>query len=289
LETGFFDRSARIGRITRRAALRGAGGFLAAGAIGGRAEAAPSAGFDPAAGAQRALAFRKLAWSMDDRITYNWLRGRRYGLHGGKLYPFWDMVVGTLFRVSERGDGRYDVTSIGASFYTDVNTGRLIEMFDNPLTGKRVKIGFFPPVPQTISYGPEGRIDTPKGVLAGLARTVAIGPAWTQDGDVFVMGDTMLHGELNQRAVHVNDLDTYAGRLRDVLDPAQKNPPARMMFNDLNTWPPWLEMGDIEGIYFSRAMGEKAFALSAMPAVWQAEMTRRLPQIARDPVGLLKG
>jgi hypothetical protein len=162
-------------------------------------------------------------------------------------------------------------------------------MFDNPLTGKRIKIGFFPPVPQMISYGPAGRIDTPKGVLAGLARTVAIGPAWAEGGDVFVMGDTMLHGALHDGAVHVNDLDTYAGSLRGVLDPAQKNPPARMMFNDLNTWPPWLEMGDIEGTYFSRALGRKVFTLADMPALWQSEMTRRLPQLARDPVGLLKG
>jgi len=51
----------------------------------------------------------------------------------------------------------------------------------SPLTGKRVKISFFLPAPQTISYGPSGRIDTPKGVLAGLARTVAIGPASADD------------------------------------------------------------------------------------------------------------
>jgi hypothetical protein len=274
--------------IARRSVMRAAGGFLAACAIPAHGNAAPL-GFDPASAADRALAFRKLAWSMDDKVTYSWLRGRRYGLHQGKLYPFWDMVVGTMFRVLDHGDGRYDVISIGASFYTDVQTGRMIDTFDNPLTGKRARIGFFPPSPQTISYGPAGRIDTPKGVLAGLARTVAIGPAWAEGNDVFVIGDTMLHGALHESAVHVNDLDTYAGSLRDVLDPAQKNPPARMMFNDLNTWPSWLEMGDIEGTYFSRALGRKVFALSDMPALWQAEMTRRLPQIARDPVGLLKG
>jgi hypothetical protein len=273
--------------IARRGVMRAAGGWLAASALPGHASAAP-AGFDPNSAADRALAFRKLAWSMDDRVTYSWLRGRRYGLHQGKLYPFWDMVVGTMFRVLDHGEGRYDVTSIGASFYTDVQTGRKIEVFDNPLTGKRIKIGFFPPVPQTISYGPAGRIDTPKGVLAGLARTVDIGPAWVEGGDVFVIGDTMLHGALNDHPVHVNDLDSFAGSLRDVLDVAQKNPPARMIFNDLNTWPPWLEMGDIDGTYFSRAIGKKVFALQDMPALWQAEMTRKLPQIERDPAGLLK-
>jgi hypothetical protein len=274
--------------IARRRVIGAAGGWLAACAMPARARAAP-AGFDPGSAADRALAFRKLAWSMDDHVTYSWLRGRRYGLHQGTLYPFWDMVVGTMFRVQDRGDGRYDVTSIGASFYTDVHSGRMIDMFDNPLTGKRIKIGFFPPAPQTISYGPDGRIDTPRGVLAGLGRTVAIGPAWAEGGDLFVMGDTMLHGALNDRAVHVNDLDTYVGSLRDVLDPAQKNPPARILFNDLNTWPPWLEMGDIEGTYFSRALGRKVFALADMPALWQSEMLRRLPQIARDPVGVLRG
>jgi hypothetical protein len=108
--------------------MRAAGGALAAGAIQVHARAAP-VGFDPGSVADRALAFRKLAWSMDDHVTYSWLRGRRYGLHQGKLYPFWDMVVGTMFQVQDRGEGRYDVTSIGASFYTDVHNGRMIDMF----------------------------------------------------------------------------------------------------------------------------------------------------------------
>jgi hypothetical protein len=262
--------------IRRRAAL---GGVLGACAVGGQ----PAYAFNPAVVPDRALAFRKLAFSLDDSVTYTWLRGRRYGLHQGRLYPFWDMVVGTMLRVADHGGGRYDVTSIGASVYTDVTSGKKIESFDNPLTGKRVKIGFFPPVPQTIGFGPEGRVDTPRGVLAGLERTAVTGPVWVEGDDVFVAGDTMLHGDLDHRPVHVNDLTTYVGRLRDVMDPKQRNPPARIIFNDLNTWPPWLEMGDIEGVYVSRAFGRKVFALGDMPALWVAEMNRLVPGIGRDP------
>ncbi len=268
--------------ISRRTSLAGAGALLLA-------RPARSASFDPRQAADRALAFRKLAFSLNNDVFFTWLRGRRYGLVDGRLYPFWDMVVGSMLRVEDRGDGHYDVTLIETSFYTDLATGQRITHFTNPLTGKMVEINFFPPTPRVISYGPEGRTDTPSGILGGLARTAGIGPAWVEGGDIYVVGDTNLHGELGHAPVHVNDLNTYAGRLADVLDPAQKNPAARIIFNDLNTWPPWLHMGSIQGIYFSRAAGRKAFRLADMPALWRDEMSRIVPQIARDPAGVLKG
>jgi hypothetical protein len=266
--------------ISRRATMASAGALL----LTRRARAAS---FDPSSAADRALAFRKLAFSLNDDVFFNWLRGRRYGLVDGKLTPFWDMVVGSVLRVTDHGGGHYDVTLIETSFYTDLATGQRITHFKNPLTGKMVEINFFPPNPHTISYGPQGRTDTPTGVLAGLARSAGIGPAWVEGGDAYVVGDTNLHGEIGHTAV--NDLNTYAGRLADVLDPAQKNPPSRMIFNDLNSWPPWLQMGSIQGYYFSRAAGRKAFRLADMPALWRDEMTRMLPLLARDPAGLLKG
>ena len=53
--------------------------------------------FDPANPDQLALAFRKLAYSLDDKLTFWWMRGTRYGVTGTVATPFWDMYVASWF------------------------------------------------------------------------------------------------------------------------------------------------------------------------------------------------
>jgi hypothetical protein len=111
-----------------------------------------------------------------------------------------------------------------------------------------------------------------------------------QGGVVYVTADVILAGALVSdpgTRVRVNDLTTYVGSLRDVLDPKVAMAPAAQMFNDDNTWPAWLEMGDRPGSFFSRAQGRKVFRYEDMPPVWRGEVARRYPAIARDPAGAL--
>jgi hypothetical protein len=86
----------------------------------------------------------------------------------------------------------------------------------------------------------------------------------------------------------VNDLSTYSGALKDVMDPKILRVGAEQIFNDDNTWPAWLGMGDLPGTYFSRAFGAKVFAYGQMPAVWRGLMARLHPEIARDPLRALQ-
>ncbi len=284
-------RGIRPGGASRRGVLIGAA-IIAGGAVAGRARAARPGAFDPASPADQALAFRKLAYSTDGKVGFWWLRGRRYGLVEGDLTPFWDMHVGSWFRARDLEGGHYETTTISVSVYTDCATGEVLEAFTNPYTGKKVRIGRFPPTPVRAVYGPEGRLPTPDAAPAGLTAKAAIGPTWVEGDSVYVTADVILAGALISdptTRVRVNDLTTYAGSVRDVLDPAVAMAPAAQIFNDDNTWPAWLEMGDRPGSYFSRAQGRKVFRYEDMPAVWRGEMARLYPAIARDPAGALAG
>ena len=97
--------------------------------------------------------------------------------------------------------------------------------------------------------------------------------------------DTPEAGKLFQ----INDHSTYHGSLRDVADPDVKNAPATWSFNDLNTWPAWMEMGDNPGNYFSRGFGRKVFAIEDMPSTWHRFATDRFPEVMKDPRGALQG
>ncbi len=255
----------------------------------GRAETAPGPIDRPArpvGDAQRV--HRKLAYSMDSTLTFTWLRGVRYAAVDNVLRPLWTMHLGTMFRTRDLANG-YAVTAATTTFYTDLETGRLLKTVQNPITGKTVEVRYFPPTPQTLVYGRSGPPLPDAGPLAGLENHVETGPAWIDGETISVLGDHLAYSrERGPSAIRVNDLSTFIGLATDVENPHLPNPPSTMIFNDLNTWPPWLQMGDAPGAYFSRAWGRKAFAYDAMPGVWRALMRTEYPAIDADPASALE-
>ncbi len=258
------------------------------------------------------LIFRKLAYSLDGELGFWFLTATRHGLVGAELIPFWQMNIGRFFVVHELPGGNpgrnYAVTQMGITFYTDLDTGEFLRTFRNPLTHKTVQMPygrpvasrFAPPTPMKTDYeltlamgsqAPNTQMKSPD-----LIGTGALGPAWIQGDHVWVQQDHLLIAPPAEAAAgapargrRVNDLTTYFGALRDVLDPSVKMPPAGHAFTDINDWPAFLEMGDLPGTYYSRGMGFKAASFDEMPEIWRRLMRQEFPEIARDPRKALEG
>jgi hypothetical protein len=274
--------------IDRRTLLQRAGLASASAAFSGLAP--PSLAGAPSAQDTRlidhpGLVHRKLAYSLDSSLTFSWLRGLRYAMIDMVAHPLWDMHLGTMFRTRDLADG-YEVTLLSTAFYTDLKTGEYLTKFDNPFTKTTVDMFYFPPKPQTLVYGSNGRVIGEKQKIAGITPREIMGPVWIDGDTITVFADDLIYSADTPAPAHkvrVNDLSSYQGRTRDVADPKMLNPPSRMIFNDMNVWPPWLGMGDIQGNYFSRAWGCKAFAYAEMPPIWRGLMEQHYPEIARDP------
>jgi hypothetical protein len=140
------------------------------------------------------MAFRKLAYSMDDRVTWWWLHGTRYGIVGSVATPFWEMHVATWFRTRDLADGRYEVTSAGANFYTLPGETQLLERFANPYTGKTVEVPYGTPKATVTVYDRKGGSPFAPGAIPGMSisrSNTDIGPAWIEADEVRVRGDVM--------------------------------------------------------------------------------------------------
>ncbi len=249
---------------------------------------------DPANKKDQALIYRKLAWSMDDRIGFWWLDGTRYGIVDDELTPFWQMHVGSFFKVRDLAEGEYEVTNMSIAFYTDVNTGEFIKKLINPLTGKEVEIVYYPPnppKPTRIVYNESGRAEKAGDSAPGFADIGATGPAWIEGDQVWVRGDHSLRrpATATSRGMKVNDMPTFFGSVRDVADPAVKMPLAGQMFSDANTWSGFLGMEDRPGVWYSRCLGRKVASYADMPALWRRLMAQEHPDIASDPAKALMG
>jgi hypothetical protein len=253
----------------------------------GAAFAAPGVSFDPATSAGCAQIFRRLAFSSGTKIGFWWLTGTRFALIDATLTPLWDMHVGTIFRVRDVAEGRYDVTSASAIFYTELSSDRFLRRFANPFTGKNVDIAYYPLAPSTLRYDLEGRVPDDSLAARHLVADGKVGPAWTEGDTVWVQGDYHVRNTPPALSLRVNDLSTYFGSLRDVADSAIEMPAAGQTFSDINSWPEWLGMGDRPGNYYSRAYGRKVADYAAMPSLWRSFMAQMHPAIATDPARAL--
>ena len=282
----------------RRTAL----GLFAGAAIGSSAlpklalgadSARSAAAFDPANPEHLALAFRKLAYSLNDRLTFWWMRGTRYGVTGSYATPFWDMYVASWFVTRDLPDGRYEVRMAGCNFYTPPGSTSLLETFANPFTGKKVAVPYAPPRVTTTVMDKRGGSPFAGFSPPGVKTTTStdIGPAWVEGTTVHVQGDLMLHNEPlepGKASFTVQDWSTYIGQVADVLDPQQPNPPSAQMFNDILDFPQWLQMGDYKGTYVSRCYGRKVFDYGSMPATWRRLFEQKFPDFAKDPGAVLR-
>lgn len=240
-----------------------------------------------------ALIFRRLAWAPGEGFGIWWLKGRRYAAVPPTYVAFWDMLIGTIFTVRDLDAETYAVRSLTTTFYTDIASGALLDMFHNPVTGRDVKVTYPPPRPSDQRFGLHGRMDDPPSIPGtSSSRSVEPGPAFIEGDDVWLRADFAARAvptDVTRPAFQVEDLSTYFGALKDVADPAAIDVPAGQVFTDLLNYPAWLEMGDRSGHFFSRCFGRKVFSADAMPADWKRLMAEHHPDILKDPRAALKG
>lgn len=248
---------------------------------------------DAGSQADRAVIYRKLNYTYDDRLVVWYIQARRNGLVDSKFTPFWDMNVGFISTVRDISDDEYEVKTLSAIFYTDIETGVLLDTFNNPYTGETVAIR--PPRlgNSTRRYVSSGMVsDRASREGYDMSQYGNIGPAWVIGDDVWIQGDTGFRAEPTtsegQLSV-VNDWFTFHGSISDVSDPDVKSASATQAFNDINTWPGFLNMGGIAGNYVSRGFGRKVSDVSEMPEVWQRLMKDLFPAAYRDPRSALEG
>ncbi|HEY0942329.1 MAG TPA: DUF1838 family protein [Steroidobacter sp.] len=245
---------------------------------------------------QLALAFRRLAYSLDNSVTFWWMRGTRYGVVDSVATPFWDMYVGAWFTTRDLSEDSYEVTMASANFYTPVNSGELLTSFRNPYTEEVVPVTYIEPKPWRTVFSPEGGSAFGGGESSGMktTRSDAPGPGWIEGEDVVIRGDMVMNSvpvdpASGLKPFHVNDWSTYVGKLADVANPKVKSAPAVQYFTDILSWPKWLRMGDLPGSFVSRCYGRKVFAYEQMPATWRRLFEQAMPEKAKNAADLVKG
>lgn len=235
---------------------------------------------------------RKLRYSFDERLVYWYINSVRYGLVDTQFTPLWNMHVGFLAIAEDEQDG-FRTNGLTAIFYTDLESGKLLETFTNPYTGEHISINQPGMRRATGRYNKEGSVrNRPERPGMTMTEFEGIGPAWVIGDDVWCRDDGGFRAEPTNgdlKLLHINDWTTYHGSISEVSDPDVTSANATQTFNDINTWPGWLNMGDFPGNYVSRGFGRKSWSMDGMPSDWRTIMQDLYPKEYADIKAYIAG
>lgn len=234
---------------------------------------------------------KKLAYSLDERLTYWYIRAVRYGFKDGVLTPFWNMHVGIIYKLKNIADHHYKVQAAMKIFYSDLETGEMLEWFNNPYTGERREVAQPGLALVTREHDLKGVVQPSFDINSEnkngpVTRNGNIGPAWVIGDDIWINGDVVYRAELPNdlgQLISVNDWSTYHGSMKQINDPDIMSADATHTFNDLNTFNhTWIGMEGIKAWSVSRGFGRKSQSIDDMPDKWKKFVSKTNPELLEN-------
>ena len=234
-------------------------------------------------------AYMRLAGSLDDRLVIWWMDGMRYGVVDARTTLMFGMKVGMFHRFFRQSDGSYKYAMFELTYYTDLETGALLQTFDNPYTGETNQV-------QHVRLGPEIRVMTHGGIARPENPMVTeyhstLGPELINGDDLWIPIDVEAKIEFPKPTapkIVLNHYTTVHGQLSDALDPSLASASCKLNFQNVLRWEPFMRMGDHPGHMMSRAAGRKLESVDDLPDDYREMAERMHSRYIADPVATLQ-
>ncbi len=296
------DGDDKAGKVNRRDVLCGAAGLVTAAAVlgSGEASAKPVArvplNFDDPVYCREFLA-RIEADTAPGKFVSGMATGIVHGVRDGEaVKPLFGFEVFSSTRVLKQPDGSYQRLCRELVFYKDLKTGQLMDEWDNPYTGERVRVvdiandpfnyvisEYFPEPP---SYGGLNTEKPPRRPLK-VKWELMNGNTVAVDQDIHLYYRNALDpakwpresaGPMNR----VSELFRIFIRLEDAENPKLTHFPHSGVWSRITPWLPWMLMGQAPGHIFYMGRYASIKPEEAHPAVL-ARVKERYPSYLVAP------
>jgi hypothetical protein len=270
---------------TRRTLLALGGATLGGAALaGGSAASAATGALDFADPKQRLRAYMLMHGALDDRLVVGCITGRYYGVVDNEVKPLYGLLGVTFARYRAAPGGGYNGASYEIPYFTDLNTGEVIDQYLNPYTGQTVAVahGGFPPARTVISADLKTSVPKP---IPGLTIDNTVLPADVIGDDVWITEETFSALQIPGRLkpVRYSELVTMHAKTPDLADPSAKRVPCQTSYTSIVSWRPWLKMGDHPGHLIGYGVGRYGVTMEDLPASWRRAVQARLPESLKNP------
>jgi hypothetical protein len=229
-------------------------------------------------------AFGKLWATYADAPVFSAFHGLMYGMVGReRLRPLFGYTGFGGFQAKVLDNGHVRLRGKETGFFTDLETGEVLEHWDNPYTGERVEVfnflndrirGELTPVMPVFQFGDDS--DAPTLMNDGTARHNPDGSVpfilpWQRIGDSVMLSWDYTHRYRNPVTtdkwpsastgdfINPSEHFTFATSWRELTNRDNLCATFHCGFSRLSPWWPWMRMGNsgVEGTLFGRMHSHK--------------------------------
>jgi len=289
--------------LTRRQLLQSGCSSLALAMLGLRpAAGAPAAtglpaaappGFDSPEDHLRAWLkiYGELAGDID---VYSWFDGRLSAVTGDRapLQPLLGFEGFAVNRLVPRDDGSCLVFINEVAFYKDLASGRIIDSWDNPLTGERCEVFQLHAGPLTNRLTTIRRHELPDGTFHEKPFSL---PWFFHGNDAFVsieFNDVRTNPlqpdqwprESAGEKIRVSESMQFMARLDELQNPDLTHVDSTANWTLLRSWLPWMLMGRRPGhLFYSNFVRNLGARMELIPRQILDETEKRFPEYLTSP------
>ncbi len=284
-------RTQKDGSSRRNALAAGAGGLaaLTAGVPHSASAAAPNLD-DPKDFLTTVV---KMRGATDGSIAMGWITGQRYAIVDGRAIPMFGLLASTFFQYTRIDDLTFEMRSFEVAYFTDLVTGKLLERWENPITG--IIIDDIPQTrmgPSIVPVKPGGFDLSAVPSMANLDANHLFRPAVTQGDDIWITEEIKIAGDAPAPGVppfRYNEMTTYNAKLSDLAKPGLATVPTSIQYQSFVGMSPWLGMEGIDAMNMGRGSGRRATRVEDMPAYYLELTEKYHPDVLNDPLSVLHG
>jgi len=238
----------------------------------------------------RLTALAKLRGSIDGSTVMWWMKGVRFGVVDHVVTPMFGMLIGSFQRMLPVPDEGYLLNMLELSYFTDLQTGEVLDTFVNPYNGKVCEVPEQRLGPYPVMLKPTGVVLPDIPAFGAVELTTRVGPSIVHGNDVWIRDDSTIKvdSDMPMMGKHTyNELVTYRGKLSDINNPNLPSAPADIMFQSVTSWRDWFQADDVGGHTTARATGTKITRLEEFPPEYLAAARARHPELIADPEAVL--
>ncbi|WP_298477793.1 DUF1838 family protein [uncultured Maribacter sp.] len=208
--------------------------------------------------------------SLEPTTIYSWFSGHLWGIVPGEAPKALTTLQGLAKSNWKKEGNNFTKESFDLGFFGDLETGKVLEKWKNPYTNETIEPFHF------MYGGANKKVYTEKGILSG--ETMKPYPNnWVQSGDQIWLDEYGSASFTNPiqpkewpissagKQMHFGSSTTYVANAKQLFNPKLASCDQTFFWTAVNSWEPWLRMGQKPGFVMWRATGRKIVDVSEIP------------------------
>ncbi len=183
--------------------------------------------------------------------------------------------------LNDAKDGSFKMTTREVLLYEDPKTGAVLNTWDNPWTGRQVKVLHVANDPVNQRIAATGRDGKPFQMPLEINAK-----QWWLTSTVPLFYRNPLAGDYQDYIggkYHATEMFNFFGDVADLADPRRSTATVRVGWVRLSGWLPWMEMGDRAGLVYFSTAGRKVDRWEDIPESFRNEIKANYPVYQSAP------